>query len=70
MCNEIEKNKAGGIVTDATKLVEIDKLYKEFGLWKLSERRDIHKLFLFFEMNHGLSPLYLSSLLPSHVDFV
>ena len=33
----------------------------------LSERRDLHKLFLFFKMNHGLSPLYLSILLPSHV---
>ena len=29
---KLKKNKAGGIVTDATKLVEIDKLYKEFGL--------------------------------------
>ena len=27
----------------------------------------IHKLFLFFKMNHGLSPLYLSNLLPLHV---
>ena len=29
---KLKKKKAGGIVTDATKLVEIDKLYKEFGL--------------------------------------
>ena len=68
-CNEIEKIQleAGRIVTGATKLVEIDKLYKELGWWKLSERRDLHKLFLFFKMNHGLSPLYLSNLLPLHV---
>ena len=59
--------EAGCIVTGATKLVEIDKLYKELGWLKLSERRDLHKLFLFFKMNHGLSPLYLSNLLPLHV---
>ena len=41
-CNEIEKIQieAGRIVTGATKLVEIDKLYKELGWLKLSERRD------------------------------
>ena len=68
-CNESEKIQleAGRIVTGATKLVEIDKLYKELGWLKLSERRDLHKLFLFFKMNHGLSPLYLSNLLPLHV---
>ena len=68
-CNEIEKIQleAGRIVTGATKLVEIDKLYKELGWLKLSERRDLHKLFLFFKMNHVLSPLYLSNLLPLHV---
>ena len=68
-CNEIEKIQleAGRIVTGATKLVEIDKLYKELGWLKLSDRRDLHKLFLFFKMNLGLSPLYLSNLLPLHV---
>ena len=68
-CNEIEKIQleAGRIVTGATKLVEIDEVYKELGWLKLSERRDLHKLFLFFKMNHGLSPLYLSNLLPLHV---
>ena len=59
--------EAGRSFTGATKLVEIDKLYKELGWLKLSERRDLHKLILFFKMNHGLSPLYLSSLLLSHV---
>ena len=68
-CNEIEKIQleAGRIVTGATKLVKIDKLYKELGWLKLSERKDLHKLFLFFKMNHGLSPLYLSNILPLHV---
>ena len=62
-CNEIEKK----IEADATRLVEIDKFNKELGWLKLFERRSLHKLFLFFKMNHGLSPLYLSNLLPPHV---
>ena len=33
---------------------------------KISDRRDLHNLFLFFKMDHGLSPLYLSTLLPPH----
>ena len=71
-CNEIEKIQfeAGRIVTGSTKLVEINKLYKELGWLKLSERRDLHKLFLFFKMDHGLAPLYLSNLLPPHVEDV
>ena len=62
--------EAGRIVTGSTKLVEINKLYKELGWLKLSERRDLHKLFLFFKMDHGLAPLYLSNLLPPHVEDV
>ena len=54
-------------VLSLVQLVEIDKLYKELGWLKLSKRRDHHKLFLFFKMNHGLSPPYLSNLLPLHV---
>ena len=71
-CNEIEKIQleAGRIVTGSTKLVEINKLYKELGRLKLSERRDLHKLFLFFKIDHGLAPLYLSNLLPPHVEDV
>ena len=36
-------------------------------LLKMSERRDLHKLSLLFKKNLGLSPLYLSNVLPSHV---
>ena len=48
-CNNIEKIQleAGRIITGSTKLVEISKLYKELGWLELSERRDLHKLFLF-----------------------
>ena len=56
--------EASRIVSGTTKLVEIDKLYAELGWLKLSERRSLHKLFLFFEMENGLAPLYLSDLIP------
>ena len=71
-CNEIEKIQleARRIVTGSMKLVVINKLYKELGWLKLSERRDLHKLFLFFKMDHGLAPLYLSNLLPPYVKDV
>ena len=62
--------EAGRIVIGATKYVETDKLYKEIGWLKLSERRYLHKLFLFFKLNHGLSPLYISNLDPPHVGDV
>ena len=51
-------------------IVEINKLYKELGWLKLSERKDLHKLFFFFKMDHGLVPLYLSNILPPHVEDV
>ena len=67
--NEIEKIQleAGRIVSGTTKLVELDKLYKELGWLKLSERRVLHKLFLFFKMENGLTPLYLTNLIPPRV---
>ena len=59
--------EAGRIVTGTTKLVGIDKLYEELGWLKLSERRHLHKLFLFFKMEKGLTPLYLTHLIPLRV---
>ena len=59
--------EAGRIVSGTTKLVGIDKLYAELGWLKLSERRNIHKLFLFFKMENGQAPLYLTDLIPPRV---
>lgn len=59
--------EAGRIVTGTTKLVEIEKLYAELGWLRLSERRDLHKLFLFFKMENGQTPLYLTDLIPPRV---
>ena len=53
-----KKNKieAGRIVSGATKLVALYRLYQELGWLKLSERRKLHKLFLFYKMENGLAP--------------
>ena len=67
--NALEKIQleAGRIVSGTTKLVEINKLYAELGWIKLSDRRSLHKLFLFFKMENGLTPQYLSDLIPARV---
>ncbi|MCG8113710.1 MAG: reverse transcriptase domain-containing protein [Candidatus Thiodiazotropha taylori] len=71
-CNALEKIQleAGRIVSGTTKLVEIDKLYAELGWLKLSERRNLHKLYLFFKMENNLTPLYLTELIPPRVGDV
>ena len=65
--NALEKIQleAGRIVSGTTKLVEINKLYAELGWIKPSDRRSLHKLFLFFKMENGLTPQYLSDLIPA-----
>lgn len=68
-CNDLEKIQleAGRIVSGTTKLVEIDKLYAELGWLRLSERRNLHKLYMFFKMENNLTPLYLTELIPPRV---
>ena len=70
--NALEKIQldAGRIVSGTTKLVEINKLYAELGWIKLSNRRGLQRLFLFFKMENGLTPQYLSDLIPARVDDV
>ena len=67
--NDLEKIQleAGRIVSGTTKLVAIDRLYRKLGWLKLSERRKMHKLFLFYKMQNGLVPDYLTELVPSRV---
>ena len=64
--HELDKiqNEAARIVTGATKLVSIRALYEEVKWDTLEERRRKHKLALFYKMVNGLSPPYLSSLIP------
>ena len=70
-CSQYEKkeldkiqNEAARIVTGATVLVSLQSLYQEVGWESLQDRRLKHKLNLFFKMQHDLTPLYLSSLVP------
>ena len=61
------QNEAARIVTGATKLVSINTLLKETGWEALSTRRKEHKLTLFYKMNNGLCPNYLTSLVSQSV---
>ena len=56
--------EAARIVTGATKLCSIDKLFIELGWELLQTRRNKHKLVTFYKIMHGLAPNYLSDLLP------
>ena len=62
--------EAGRIVSGTTKLVGIDKLHAELGWLKLSEWRNLNKLFLFFKMENGQAPLYWTDLIPPRVGHI
>lgn len=74
-CTQYEKQEleriqleAARIATGATKLVSINALYKEVRWEPLEQRRQTHKLTLFYKMFSHLTPLYLSSLIPPSVS--
>ena len=60
--------EAARIISGATKLCGIDKLLAELGWESLQVRRDKHKLIVFFKILHGLSPNYLSDMVPHLVQ--
>ena len=60
--------EAARIVSGATKLCGIDKLFDELGWEHLQARRDKHKLIVFYKILHGLAPDYLSDLVPPLVQ--
>ena len=62
------QNETARIVTGMTKLVPINSLYEETGWETLKNRRKNHKLTVFFKMINGLSPQYLSDLVPTTID--
>ena len=68
--NALEKMQieATRIATGTTKLVSLDKLYRETGWETLEERSKKHKLCLFNKMSNNLSPKYLSSLVPPSIE--
>ena len=61
------QNEAARIVTGATKLVSIQSLRSETGWESLTSRREKHKLILYYKMQNGLTPDFLSSLVPPTV---
>ena len=67
---ELDKiqNEAARIATGATKLVSIEALYKEIGWETLEQRRNNHKLTLFYKMMNSFTPSYLTSLVPQPVS--
>ena len=67
--NELEKiqNEAARIVTGVTKLASLHSLYADTGWESLASRREKHKLILYYKMQHGMTPEYLSSLVPPTV---
>ena len=52
------------IITGATKLCSIAKLYEETGWATLETRRNVQKLIIFYQIMNGLTPAYLSHLIP------
>lgn len=64
--NQLESihNEAARIVCGGTKLCSIRKLLEELGWETLHERRSKHKLVIFYKILNGLTPHYLSDLLP------
>ena len=62
--------QAARITTGTTKLVSLDKLYKEVGWQTLRRRRQDHKITLFYKMFNQPTPVHLSSLIPRQVNAI
>ena len=74
-CSKEDKSKiesvqieAMRIVTGATKLCSIAKLYDDTGWETLQRRCYKQKLLIFYKMVHGLGPAYLNNLVPPLVQ--
>ena len=56
--------EAARIITGATKLCSLEKLFAELGWESLQERRNKHKLIILYKITNGLTPQYLQDSLP------
>ena len=65
-CTKIEtfQYNAALAITGAIRGTSRNKLYKELGLESLAQRRWFRKMCLFFKIVNGLTPKYLSDILP------
>lgn len=59
------QNEAARIVTGATKLCSLEKLYDDLGWESLSTRRSNHKLVFIYKIRNSLCPTYLNTLIPT-----
>ena len=59
--------EAARIITGATKLCSLEKLFAELGWESLQERRNKHKLIILYKIINGLTPQYLQDTLPQFV---
>lgn len=59
--------EAARIVTGGTRLVSIARLYTETGWEPLKERREHHRITYFYKMCNGLTPSFLSDLVPRNL---
>ncbi|MCG7879157.1 MAG: reverse transcriptase domain-containing protein, partial [Candidatus Thiodiazotropha endolucinida] len=57
--------EAARIITGATKLCSVEKLFSELGWESLQSRRNKHKLVIFYKALHGIAPEYLFDLVPA-----
>ena len=69
LINKVEnvQIEAMRIVTGGNKLTSIQMLYKETGWETLSERREKHKLTMFYKMVNKETPYYLQNLVPNQI---
>lgn len=67
--NKLEgiQTEAARIITGGTRLVSINKLYIETGWERLKDRREKHRLTYFYKMRNGLTPEFLSNLVPQNL---
>ena len=56
--------EAARVITGATKLCSIEKLFADLGSESLQKRRNKHKLVIFYKILHGIAPTYLSDIVP------
>ena len=62
------QTEAMRVVTGATKLCSIAKLYDDTGWDTLESRREKQKLIIFYKIINGLAPTYLNQLVPNLVQ--
>ena len=64
------QNEAARLVTELTRSVSLEKLFKECGWTTLSQRRQQHKLSFMYNVNTGMVPPYIQDLIPPLVSEV